>query len=178
MQEQKGFIKISVKIPLEKNEKIIHKWNSQVTKQKNNKSKAFRVTLNENIDMETAILQKDMRIKELENNGFENKATSLNGGQALSEPTTENAFDYENWYSDCEYGTYFKDKKKVHCRCTYPSVSKWLPKDRLVDPQVCDNCFPRIQGIKDFVETQREERNALAHTKGYFTNEHGTRIPY
>jgi len=118
------------------------------------------------------------RIKELENNGFENKDISLNGGQALSQPTTEKPFDYENWYSDCGYGTYFKAKKKVHCRCTYKSVSKWLPKDRLVEPQVCDNCFPRVQGIDDFVEKQREEKKALSHTSNFFTNEFGQRIPY
>mgnify|MGYP001211790838 CR=1 FL=1 len=157
---------------------VISLIESETKRHKGNISKAFIGIAESKLALEMAIITLEGKVKELENNGFENKVTSLNGGQALSEPTTENAFDYENWYSDCEYGTYFKDKKQVHCRCTYPSVSKWLPRNRMVDPQVCDNCFPRIQGIKDFVETQREERNALAHTKGYFTNEHGTRIPY
>jgi len=118
------------------------------------------------------------KIRDLENNGFENKDTSLNGGNALSQPTTENPFDYEKWYPDCEYGTYFKPKKKVHCACSYPSISKWLPKDRLVDPQVCDTCLPRVQGIKEFIKKREEEKQALAHTGKYFTNEFGQKIPY
>jgi len=118
------------------------------------------------------------RIKELENNGFDKKDAKLNGGQPLSESTTEKPFDYEKWYSDCGYGTYFKGKKKVHCRCTYPSVKKWLPRDRFVDPQICDNCFPTIQRIQEFINTQREEKKALDHTKPYFTNEYGQRIAY
>jgi len=90
---------------------------------------------------------------------------------------TPSQFDYPNWYSDCEYGTYFKNKKKVHCACSYPSVKKWLPKDRLIDPQVCDNCYPRVEKIKEFISTRQEEKQALDHTKPYFTNEYGQRIP-
>jgi len=90
---------------------------------------------------------------------------------------TPSQFDYEGWYSDCEFGTYFKAKKKVHCACSYPSVKKWLPKDRLIDPQICDKCYPRIQQIKEFISTRHEEKQALDHTKPYFTNEFGQRIP-
>jgi len=138
------------------------------------RSKTINLIIKEHKELPTL----KARIKELENNGFENKDTNLNGGQALSQPTTETPFDYQNWYSDCGYGTYFKAKKKVHCRCTYPSVKKWLPRNRMVEPQVCDNCFPRIQEIQGFINTQREEKQALSHTSKYFTNEYGQRIPY
>ena len=93
-------------------------------------------------------------------------------------PQKEKPFDYENWYPDCEFGTYFKAKKKVHCRCSYPSVKKWLPKDRLVDPQVCENCLPTIQRIKDFIDQRQEEKKTPNHTRKYFTDEKGQRIPY
>lgn len=103
---------------------------------------------------------------------------------ALPSTSTEKPFDYEKWYCECEFGTYFKEKKKVHCACGYPSISRWLPKDRLVDPQVCDTCKPRIDQIKEFIQKRDEEKNALAHTsklkegKGYFTDETGRRISY
>lgn len=67
--------------------------------------------------------------------------------------TTElsKSFDYETWYCDCEYGTYLKEKRKVFCRCTYPSIKKWLPRNRFVEPQVCDECLPKVQGIKEWI---------------------------
>lgn len=94
------------------------------------------------------------------------------------EKTPSQPFDYEGWYSDCEFGTYLKAKKKVHCRCTYPSIKKWLPKDRLVDPQICDNCFTKIQEIQGFIDTQRKEKKTSNHEGEFFTNEFGQRIPY
>jgi hypothetical protein len=169
--------RFNFKVPSEEIE-ILNFLETQFKLHKGSKTEALLQIFKDSIASDMTIMNLEGKIKELENNGFENKATSLNGRQALSEATTEKPFDYENWYSDCEYGTYFKDKKQVHCRCTYPSVKKWLPRNRMVDPQVCDNCFPRIQGIKDFINTQREEKKALAHTERYFTNEYGTRIPY
>ena len=113
----------------------------------------------------------------LENLGTPQKQSEHTEGENPP-PQKEKPFDYETWYSDCEYGTYFKDKKKVHCACAYPSVKKWLPKDRLVDPQVCDNCYPRIQQIQDFIQKREEKKGALAHTSKFFTDEKGQRIPY
>ena len=110
----------------------------------------------------------------LNHNGVENNDT-----QNEFPTKQENPFDYEKWYCDCEFGTYFKEKKKVHCRCSYPSISKWLPKDRLVDPQVCDRCSEtQIPKIQEFIEKRREEKDAFAHTKPYFTNEYGQKISY
>ena len=169
--------RFNFKVPSEEIE-ILNFLETQFKLHKGSKTEALLQIFKDSIASDMTIMNLEGKIKELENNGFEHKPMNLNGGSSLSEPTTEKPFDYENWYSDCEYGTYFKEKKQVHCRCTYPSVSKWLPRNRMVDPQVCDNCFPRVQGIKDFINTQREEKKALAHTSKYFTNEHGTRIPY
>jgi len=114
----------------------------------------------------------------LENLGTQQRSEQTEGENPP--PNKEKPFNYETWYSDCEYGTYFKAKKKVHCACSYPSVKKWLPKDRLVEPQVCDSCFPRVEKIKEFISTRQEEKQALAHTskKEYFLNEYGQKIPY
>jgi len=100
------------------------------------------------------------------------------GENSSPQPKHEKPFDYESWYCDCEYGTYFKEKKKVHCACTYPSIQKMLPKDRLVDPQVCDTCSPRVERIKEWIVEKQKEKQALQHTGKYFTNEFGKRIRY
>jgi hypothetical protein len=171
------FEQFSFKVPSERID-ILNYLKAKFRLHKGNKTEALLKIFMDNIASDMTIMNLEGKIKELENNSSENKATNLNGGNTLSELTTEKSFDYENWYSDCEYGTYFKPKKKVHCACSFPSVSKWLPKDRLIDPQVCDTCFPRIEQIKEFIKTKEEEKKALTHTERYFTNEYGTRIPY
>jgi hypothetical protein len=158
--------RFNFKVPSEEIE-ILNFLQTQFKSHKGSKTEAFLKIFKDSIASDMTIMTLEGKIKELENNGFENK-----------ELTTEKPFDYEKWYSDCEYGTYFKDEKKVHCRCTYPSISKWLPKDRMVRPQVCDTCLPQIEKIKEFIKTKEEEKKALAHTGKYFTNEYGTRIPY
>ena len=174
MQENKSYEHFNFKVS--KNEPdVLNFLHDQFKLHKGSKTDAIIQTFKDNIAMKKAIIELKKENEELRNNGSQN---NLNGGQPLSQSTTETPFDYEKWYSDCEYGTYFKDKKKVHCRCTYPSVKKWLPKNRMVDPQICDNCFPRVQGIDEWVKTQREEKKALNHTKPFFTNEYGQRIAY
>lgn len=100
----------------------------------------FQPTLLENIIKEHRVLEKAL------------KATP----ERASEKVVK-AFDYEAWYCDCSFGSYLKEKRKVFCRCAYPSVKKWLPRNRLVDPQVCADCFPRVQSIQMWIAKQERE---------------------
>lgn len=84
------------------------------------------------------------------------KATRLR--EKITKETTERVietFNYETWYCDCSFGTYIKDKRKVLCDCTYPSIIKrGRGKGRLIDPQICAACLPRIQGIQEWIANQ------------------------
>jgi len=62
-----------------------------------------------------------------------------------------------DWECECDFGSYLKDAQKIYCRCSYPSVKKWLPKTRLVRPEVCDKCYSTsIQRIQEWIA--RRER--------------------
>lgn len=55
-------------------------------------------------------------------------------------------FNYESFEPDCPFATYIPEKKKVHCTWSPRSekvkeARSWMPSNRLVDPQVCENCF-------------------------------------
>jgi hypothetical protein len=71
--------------------------------------------------------------------------------------------DYETYYTDCSFGTYYPKKKLVHCACHWKSHSSkkggWLPQDRMVTPEECDRCFPRVQAFQERLDKQNEERN-------------------
>lgn len=56
----------------------------------------------------------------------------------------DKGFDYENWRCECLYGTYLRDKQKVHCKCPYKPIRAWLRPNRLVEPIVCQRCY---QGV-------------------------------
>ena len=80
----------------------------------------------------------------------------LGNSKRVEEPKEEkDDYDPERYYCDCPYGTYLKEENLVYCTCTYPSVVRWLPKNRKVLPKVCDDHLPRLQALEDFVEKKR-----------------------
>ena len=58
---------------------------------------------------------------------------------------------------ECEFGTLLKAENKIHCRCTYPSIKKWLPRNRKVDLEVCQRCYPKIEGIQQWIRERKEQ---------------------
>lgn len=58
---------------------------------------------------------------------------------------------------ECEFATVLKAENKIHCRCTYPSIKKWLPRNRKVDREVCQRCYPKIEGIQDWIAERKEK---------------------
>ena len=52
--------------------------------------------------------------------------------------------EFEKWYSDCPFAVKQEKKQLVFCQCHYPSVKKWLPRNRLVSIQACDNCWEKV----------------------------------
>lgn len=83
---------------------------------------------------------------------------------------TNEPFNYETWYCDCPEGTYLKDKKKVRCRTSIKSIVAWQPKNRLIEPQVCDDCFTRISygtyaGFQDWMQRKKLNNSSGVHRK-------------
>ena len=59
---------------------------------------------------------------------------------------------------ECPFGT-FLDSKTVHCKSHFKRVVRWLPKNRLVRPKVCQDCWINIaQPTLKFAEGEREKR--------------------
>lgn len=82
------------------------------------------------------------------------------------------AFDYEGWYCDCGFGTYLREKRKVFCRCTYLSIKRWLPGNRLVDPQVCDDCLPKVQRIEEWLAKKSAEVSMVGELHCSYNGRH------
>lgn len=82
--------------------------------------------------------------------------------EPLSEPKKNvniEPFNYETFECECPEGTYIKEKKKVYCRARIKSIVKWLPSNRLVLPQVCQECFTvdrfgTYRGFQNWLEKQ------------------------
>ena len=84
---------------------------------------------------------------------------------------------------ECEFGTPLKAENKIHCKCTYPSIKKWLPRNRKVDPEVCQRCYPKIQRIQEWIAEKKEQgmptrpeslaEPALCHLKQQWFRDYG-----
>ena len=73
----------------------------------------------------------------------------------MAEPETEpKAKEIDTWECPCPFGTYIPEKKKVHCRCHWKSVTRWLPRSRMIPRKVCEAHFPEYQEIKQWQENE------------------------
>lgn len=128
-------------------------------------SRKISVNLPEKIWEQVQAHQKASKIKFFQDAFIDllNKALtkSLSHEEPLAQAKAEThstEFDYENYSPECQFGTYLKKQKRVLCDCTFPSILKrGRGKGRLIDPQICDACFPRIQDIIAWMNGKREE---------------------
>lgn len=79
-------------------------------------------------------------------------------------------FDYEAFEKkgvDCRFGSYVREKRKVLCQCTYPSIRKLkLGVKNLVDPWICEAHFnsDAFQSLLTWVDTSKEQREEKKKT--------------
>jgi len=183
------FKQFSFKIPLEEKE-ILLTFESEINKQKGNKNKAFRQTLKDNIAMKTAIFEKDKEVKDLtEKLRYAEDYASGKSKQFAPPQISEKACDA------------LGHKKNGEPICMNPNALISTQARRHFNHEVCTFCLKQRnkqlnedkkkqeEEIKRFHEQKKREVHDLQKSvnetvnkqnssKGYFTNEYGTRIPY